>query len=406
MDIARKRETYMANIQKHQLHTVEVDREDLNRKIRQHRRKVFALVAFVLLLLTMAAVLTYVYYENKIYEEYEVVSSTERADASAAEYEMFQGKLLKCTNDGAVYTDPDGSLIWNQTYEMDQPQVEMRGSYVAIYEQNGTQIYVLDTVNLQGSIQTTMPVSKVSIAAQGMIAVLMESEGTSYLQLYDKTGKQLAAGELHVENSGYPLDLALSETGEKLAISMLDIHDGKTKTVIAFYNFGSVGQNAIDKIVSSYKYADVIIPRIRYLSNDTMAAFGDDRVILFTGAQKPAENRVIELTDEVKSIFYDENRFGLVYDNEKGKNHLLELYTTAGSKVMSVAFDTDYTAIDILANDEICIRGEESCEIINSKGVCKFRTDFSRHLYKVLSGRMLTDYTVILEEQTERIKLK
>ncbi len=396
----------MAKIQKHRLHTVEVDREDLNKKIRQHRRKVFALVLFVLLLLAMAAILTYVCYENKIYSDYEIVTQTERSDASASEYEMFQGKLLKCTNDGAVYTDPDGSLIWNQTYEMDQPQLAMRGDYVAVYEKNGTQIYIMDTVNMQGSIQTTMPVQKVSIAAQGMVAVLMESEGTSYLQLYDKTGNQLAAGELHVENSGYPLDLALSENGEKLAISMLDIHDGQAKTVIAFYNFGAVGQNAIDKIVSSYKYADVIIPRIRYLADDTMAAFGDDRVLLFTGEQKPAESKVIELKDEVKSIFYDETRFGLVYDSESGKAHRLELYSTAGNKVMDVTFDTDYTAIDILANGEICIRSEEGCEIINSKGVCKFKADFQQHLYKVLSGKLLTDYTVILEEETERIKLK
>lgn len=396
----------MAKIQKHRLHTVEVDREDLDKKIRQHRRKVFALVTFVLLLLAMAAILTYVYYENRIYDDYEVVTETERTDAGASEYEMFQGKLLKCTNDGAVYTDLDGSLIWNQTYEMDQPQLAMCGDYVAIYEKNGTQIYIMDTVNQQGSIRTTMPIQKISIAAQGMVAILMESEGTSYLQLYDKTGNQLAAGELHVENSGYPLDLALSENGEKLAISMLDIHDGQTKTVIAFYNFGAVGQNSIDKIVSSYKYTDVIIPRLRYLSDDTMVAFGDDRVLLFTGAQKPAESKTIELKDEVKSIFYDESRFGLVYDSESGKGHRLELYTSAGNRVMDVAFDTDYTAIDILANDELCIRGEESCEIINSKGVCKFKTEFQQHLYKVLSGKLLTDYTVILEETTERIKLK
>ena len=54
-----------------------------------------------------------------------------------------------------------------------------------------------------------MPIQRVSVAKQGTIAVLMESEGISYLQLYDKEGTQLAAGELHVQNSGYPLDIAL-----------------------------------------------------------------------------------------------------------------------------------------------------------------------------------------------------
>ena len=394
----------MATTQKHNLRAVEIDREDLNKKLRAHRRKVAVLVLFVLFLLAAAAIVTYIYYENKIYSGYDIISSIERSDTSASEFTEFQGKLLRCTNDGAVYTDLSGNLIWNQTYEMDHPTVETCGNYVAIYEPNGTQLYILDTVNLQGSIHTTMPIQKVSIAAQGTTAILMENEGTSYLQLFDKTGEQLASGELHVQNSGYPLDIALSENGEKLAVSMLDINDGNVKTVIAFYNFGTVGQNSIDKIVGSYTYADMVIPQIRYLSEDTMVAFGDNRVILFTGAQKPAEAKSIELKDELKSIFYDETHFGLIYDAAGGKNHRLVYYDLSGKQIMDITFDSDYTDVEILANGELCILGENSCEIFNSRGIRKFQYDFQEHLYRVLSGRMQTDYTFILEGETQKVK--
>lgn len=399
----------MASIQKHKFRTVEVDREDLEKKLRAHRRKVAILVILVLILLSAAAILTYVYYENKVYTSYHVLSTIERSDTSASNFTTFQGKVLRYTNDGAVYTDADGALIWNQTYEMDQPIVEKRGNYVVIYELNGTQIYILDTINLQGSIQTTTPIQRVSIAAQGTVAVLTEEGGTSYLQLFDKTGVALASGELHVQNSGYPLDLTLSENGEKLAVSMLDIHDGKVKTVIAFYNFGAVGQNAIDKIVSSYTYADVVIPEIRYFADDTMVAFGDDRLILFTGEQKPAETKQIELQKEIKSIFFDEmgeRQFGLIYDESEKKNHRLELYQISGEKTLEVSFETDYTDVEILANGELCIMGEEGCEIYNQKGMCKFQYDFRSHLYEVLSGRIQTEYTVLLESETINIKLK
>lgn len=396
----------MATTQKHNLRAVEIDREDLNKKLRAHRRKVAVLVLFVLFLLAAAAIVTYIYYENKIYSGYDIISSIERSDTSASEFTEFQGKLLRCTNDGAVYTDLSGNLIWNQTYEMDHPTVETCGNYVAIYEPNGTQLYILDTVNLQGSIHTTMPIQKVSIAAQGTTAILMENEGTSYLQLFDKTGEQLASGELHVQNSGYPLDIALSENGEKLAVSMLDINDGNVKTVIAFYNFGTVGQNSIDKIVGSYTYADMVIPQIRYLSEDTMVAFGDNRVILFTGAQKPAEAKSIELKDELKSIFYDETHFGLIYDAAGGKNHRLVYYDLSGKQIMDITFDSDYTDVEILANGELCILGENSCEIFNSRGIRKFQYDFQEHLYRVLSGRMQTDYTFILEGETQKVKLR
>ena len=396
----------MATKQKHNLRTVQIDREDLDKKLRAHRKRVILLVLVILLLLAAAAVITYIYYEKKVYNSYDVMSSVERSDTNASDFTEFQGNLLKCTNDGAVYTDLAGNLIWNQTYEMDHPTVETCGKYIAIYEPNGTQLYILDTVNLQGSIHTTMPIQKVSIAAQGTTAILMENEGTSYLQIYAKTGEQLASGELHVQNSGYPLDLALSENGEKLAVSMLDINDGSVKTVIAFYNFGAVGQNSIDKIVGSYSYADLVIPKIQYLSEDTMVAFGDERVILFTGAQKPAEEASIELKEEVKSVFYDETHFGLIYDAAGGKNHRLVYYDLSGKQIMDITFDTDYTDVDILANGELCILGENSCEIFNSRGIRKFQYDFQEHIYQILSGRMQTDYTFILEGETQKVKLR
>lgn len=396
----------MVKVRKHNLHAVEVDRQDLEKKLKAHRRKVSALVLASLLILGAVVLAAYFYFENKVYSSYEILSSFERTDTSASEFTVFQGKLLKYTNDGAVYTDLSGNLIWNQTYEMDQPMIETCGNYAAIYELNGTQIYILDTVNQQGSIQTTMPIQKVSIAAQGTVAILMENEGTSYLQLYDKKGNQLAAGELHVQNSGYPLNLALSESGEKLAVSMLDIHGGTLKTVIAFYNFGSVGQSSIDKIVSSYQYADIVIPQIRYLNNDIMVAFGDNRILLFTGTQKPAESRVIELQDEVKSIFYNETQFGLIYDGEDGKNHRLELYSHSGAKKLDFTFDTDYTKVGILTNGEIYIQGEDSCEIYNARGICRFQYQFGEHIYQILSGNMQNHYIFILEGKTQKVKLK
>ncbi len=396
----------MAENKKHDLHAVEVDQEELNRKIRAHRRKLAAIVFCILLLLGIAAVSTWIYFQNKIYSTYEVLESVERDDDGASGYEVFGEYLIRYTNDGAVCSDANGTLIWNQAYEMDQPKLEMRGDYVAIYEQGGTSVYILNKVNLLGSIQVTAPIQTVSIAAQGTAAILMESDGTSYLQLYDKSGQQLAAGELHVQNSGYPLDLALSENGEKLAVSVLDIQTGSVKTVVAFYNFGTVGQNSIDKIVSSYSYEDVAIPQLRYLSGDTLVAFGDDRVLLFTGAQKPAESRTLELTDKVRSIFYNEKQFGLVFESSGSDAGYLRLYDSSGelSKEFSLSIE-DGTA-EILDSGEVCIRGEDSLAIYNKKGACKFTCQFDQYLYKVLSTGRQSEYIFLLEGETQRVKLK
>ena len=80
------------------------------------------------------------------YESYDVLTSKSRADTEATHFADFKGNILKYSNDGAFYTDTANELIWNQTYEMDHPVVQTRGNYIAIYELNGTQVYILDTV--------------------------------------------------------------------------------------------------------------------------------------------------------------------------------------------------------------------------------------------------------------------
>ena len=399
----------MATLKRHPFHTVssEVDQDDLDAKIKKHRRKVFAIIASIILLVLIALIAIYIYFEHKTYTSYEVINSIERSDTSASQFETFQGNLLKYTNDGAVYTDLNGNRIWNQTYEMDHPFTDSCNEYLVIYELNGTQIYILNKVSLQSSIQTTMPIQRVSVAKQGTIAVLMESEGISYLQLYDKEGTQLAAGELHVQNSGYPLDIALSEDGQKLAVAMLDINEGSVKTTIAFYNFGAVGQNSIDKIVGSYSYPDMLISRIHYMKDDTMVAFGDSKVVIFSGTQKPAESTSIEITEEVKSIFYDDQYFGLVFDSDsKEQPHRLELYNIKGAKVREVGISIDYNQIELLDNQDICIYNDNQCEIINRKGIRKLLCTFDKSLYKVISTAAQRNYTFILEGETRRVKLK
>ncbi|WP_375144224.1 DUF5711 family protein, partial [Acinetobacter pittii] len=40
---------------------------------------------------------------------------------------------------------------------------------------------------------------------------------------------------------------------------------GQTTSYVAFYNFGDVGQNEEDRIVSGFTYDGVVIPQIQYL---------------------------------------------------------------------------------------------------------------------------------------------
>lgn len=397
----------MEDTRKQGFHTVETNVEEMEQKIKEHRKKnlIRAAIAGVIVLLLFAG--GYIYLQLKEYTSYEVQMSVERKNSEATHYENFGGNILRYNNDGAFYEDTADNLIWNQAYEMQNPMSDICENYIAIADKLGTRIYIMNTTGVQGQIETSKPIEAVCVANQGTTAVLTQEDGTSYLELYAKNGESLASGQIHMVNSGYPLDIALSNDGTKLAVSILDISDGIAKTTIAFYNFGSVGQNEIDNIVGSYSYKDTIIPEIDFVSNDRLLAFGDHQVIFFEGTQKPKEKLSVKLEKQMKSVFFDKDYFGVVYGNkDSAEKNTMQIYDMKGKLRLEKGFKMPYQKIEFLQNHEICISEDNSCEIYSLKGVKRFSYKFDIPVYKILSGKNKREYTFILNGIMEKVKLK
>ena len=103
--------------------------------------------------------------------------------------------------------------------------------------------------------------------------------------------------------------------------------------------------------MGSYTYDNMIIPSIRFVTNDRLAAFGDTKVILYEGTQKPAVIKETKCSGNVRSIYYDDAYFGLVYDNKKSaKGYVTNIYNLKGKLVLTQEFDLDYTQIGFLQN--------------------------------------------------------
>ena len=47
---------------------------------------------------------------------------------------------------------------------------------------------------------------------------------------------------------------------------MININEGSVKSTIAFYNYGTVGQNEIDHCVGVNNYDDMVIPEMEFTS--------------------------------------------------------------------------------------------------------------------------------------------
>lgn len=385
----------------------ETDEEDFKQKLRKHRMKIVRRTVFIILVLVLTVTGSWLYLSLRHYTEYDIISTVDREDSAATKYAEFRGNLLKYSNDGATYTDLSNERIWTQAFELANPQIDICGDYLTIYDKGGTMIYILSPAGLLGSVETTMPVAQVSIASQGTIGVLMQKDEAGYLAVYDRTGEALAQGAIHGEKGGYPVAIALSKDGVKLAVSMLDINDGTLKSTVAFYNFGSVGQNVTDHCVGITTFPDMVIPEMEFVADDRMVAFSDTEILVFEGMQKPQLTTELPFEQEIKSIFYNEEYVGIVYSNQdEAVTHHMQIYDTKGKLRMETDFSLEYDRVSFLSNGEICVANETACDLYTIGGVYRFHYEFENILYCVIPGKMGLNYSFIMDGETQKVRLK
>ena len=149
----------------------------------QGKKKIFLLAGIAIILL---AVGVYRYYlTKKVFTEYNTISISETADIANSEYLAFGEYLIRYTLDGISCLDKKGSLIWGQAYEIKAPIVDICGDYVTVAAQRENSIYVFNKSGFQGEISTLYPIIDIKVARQGVVAVVMEESGTSYIKMYD-----------------------------------------------------------------------------------------------------------------------------------------------------------------------------------------------------------------------------
>ena len=154
-----------------------MDMDEYKQKIREHRLKILKRTLVTALIVFVIIAGLFLFLALRHYEDFDVNSTVERSDTAATIFEEFQGNILKYSNDGALYTDSYNERIWNQTYEMAKPTIDMCEDYLVIYDKKGTQIYIMTSQGLVSNIETTMTIEQVSIAAKASDAVLMGSIG-------------------------------------------------------------------------------------------------------------------------------------------------------------------------------------------------------------------------------------
>lgn len=376
-------------------------------KIRQHRRNVAVRTVGAVVLVVLVLALFYYSWRNKTYASAQIIKHGVITQTAAASYTALDTCVLQYSKDGASCIDEGGTVLWNQTYQMQNPFTAVCGKTVAIGDYNGRTIFVADTTGVMGKIDTNLPIRDFCVASQGVVAVVLDDVDVTWINLYDSKGEQLAGFRTTMTGSGYPLSVSISPSGTLVGVSFVGEENGAVKNTVAFYNFGSVGQNMTDNYVSGYDYPEVVVPMVRFINNDSAFAASDDRIMFYKGKEVPtvqAENLTGD--EEIRSIFYSDSYVGVVFSNSTGEGaYRLQVYNTQGTSVMTKYFSLAYTDV-LIANSQVVIYNDTEWQLMDMQGNDKYHGVFEDKIITLLPTARRDRFVAVVPGEVQTIELR
>lgn len=349
----------------------------------------------VLLLAAVALLGVHFYEESRTYTDYDVLTLTELTESGGMTYIGYDDYIIRYSMDGISCLDKNGVLIWGQAYEIKNPIIDICCDYVAVAAQKENAIYLFNKSGSQGAITTEYPIIAISVAAQGVVAAVLEDNGINYIRVYDKEGNILIRMKTLLEGNGYPMSIDISEDGKKMVISSIDIVENSLENSLVFYNFSEVGQNYIEQLVGGYsrkELGDVLIPEVAFVDNTTICAFADSKLIFFKMKEIPELTGSVEMEKEIHSVFYNEKYVGIVLnDIEGGGLYRMQVYNLDGNLVMEQQLEQDYKDIAFAQNQVILYNDNKVC-IYSLSGKKKFEYTFEKN---IILFRQITEFRYV-----------
>ena len=346
--------------------------QDYQDRLSRHKRDSLKRTLITAGVIIVAVFLIMLYFEKRSYRNYKILQTSEQEDVVSTKYVEMDGKILRYSPDGVSLVNSKMETVWSELYDMQNPVADVCGSKAVIADKDGTTMEMFNKDGRTGSVTTSYSIVKARVSASGLVAVILDGGDETWINFYGSDGSLIAENQTKVDDPGYPLDVAVSGDGVIMMVTYQFVDGGDTTSYVAFYNFGDVGQNEDDRIVSGYTYEGVVIPQIQYLDSTQSIALRDDGFALYKGKQIPKENKIVKVDKEIVSTFFDEDNIGLVFKNgSKDKLYTMEVYSTGGKLKFKKDFNIPYTTIKMSEGNILMYNSSQIC-VLNSRGVEKY----------------------------------
>ncbi len=383
----------------------EISRQEMGmEEIRQHKAKYAkrALIIAAVAAVVGAAVFLYLYLQT--YTGARIVDTYKVGNASDNSYQEFAGGVLKYSRDGIAYLDSGGEEQWNHPYQIKNPCLDVNSQSAAVADKGGNNIMVFQKDGLKGEIKTTLPIERVAVSEQGIVAAVLKNESTPRIICYDTAGNVLVEHKSSLTGGGYPVDIAISPNGEMMQIVYLSVSGGEMMSRVCYYNFGEAGAEKIDHQVAAKEYKGSVMGSGFFIDETVSAAVGDNCLTIFKGVEEPKETATVKIKGEIQSVFHSDKYVGILLKTEGGRRHELCLYNTSGKLVLSRGFGGTYKAAKISGGQIILYDGKK-CSIYTRFGVHRFEGEMDNHILEIFPAFGINKYIVMDANGMEDIRL-
>lgn len=384
-----------------------LDEAAVKRKIRRHKSRVAVVVTIIIVVILAVVYIVSRVIDNYDYSSYEITNSVNREDIESSKYIAFADGYVRYSNDGIAYYNKKGTAIWNQTYTMQKPQVKICGSIIAVGDINGSKIYIFDKNGNIGTVDTSLAISQIEVAKQGVVAAVLEDNDANYINLYKTDGTKIYTVKTSLAGDGYPLDISISPDAAKLVASYLYVSGETMKTNVVFYNFSEVGQNETERVVGGFNHYDsTIVADVNFIDENTVAAVGEDVVSIYSIKEYPKLVKEINIDNEIDRVLFGDKYIGLVLKNsESGDIYNLCVYNSDLNRVCEYPFSTQYDKMSFDGNS-VVMSNSSVISLINLKGKKLADITMTLPIQNVIVLGHRGNYICVNSKYVQNIRLK
>lgn len=369
--------------------------EEIDEQVRKNkrRRQIRAIVVSVSAVVIVVASFLVIHLQT--YTSARVTATYECGSSGSVSYLQFSNGVLKYSKDGIALVNRKGEEEWNQPYQIKNPVVSTyNDEAIVVADKGGNTIVVLGKDGLKGEMQTTLPVEKAVVSAQGIVCAILKNDSTPRIICYDAAGNILVELTTSLTGTGYPMDVSLSEDGKVLLVSYLCVQDAKVATEVMYYNFDGEKDSSEEYEVTSDEYAEMAAASVFFMNAKTSVVVGDDRLLFYSGDSEPKLAETVVLNKKIKSVFHNDRYVGLVLRNEGRTGYELCLFNRSGKKVLSEEFAGDYTNVKISGSQVLMYDGKKCC-VFTRTGINKFDGELENNIMEIFPALGVNKYIVM-----------